>query len=104
MLETESDRIEMIRALGMGCRVVAAGGEADIVFDNLPASLDAPSGFRQSDRSISFTITTKDARKLGLERGVPVTVVDAEGNRSEFSVRDPQPDGTGMTLVELDAV
>jgi len=103
IIESEQDRIDMILALGMGYRARTAAGEVDVIFENGYVAMDAPSGFRQTDTTPSLTVTSRQAADLGLDmRGTPVTVIDPCGVRTDYAVRDPQPDGTGMSRIELE--
>ncbi len=102
--ETEEDRVAMVETLSMGFRARTLQGEVAAIFENGSILDGAPSGFQMADRSPTLTITSCQARALGMERGIPVTVIDPCGGPAEYCVRDPQPDGTGMSRVVLEAL
>lgn len=102
-LECEEDRVEMIEALSMGYRVRTSQGEVAAIFDNRSVLDDVPSGFQMADRTPVLTITSCQALGLGMERGMPATVIDPCGGTTEYCVREPQADGTGMSRIVLEA-
>lgn len=101
-METEADRRNLVETLSLGYRAKTTGDVVPVIFDNGHASVDVASGFRINDRSPAITMTEAQARALGLVRGGSLSIVDPVGDWTEYRVRDPQPDGTGMIRVELD--
>jgi hypothetical protein len=103
-MDSEADRQAMIRSLGACARVITSTGHADCVFDDQSVRQPADSGFEVAETSPQLTVTTAEAKRLGLNiRGASVAVEQACGDRKAFRVRDPQPDGSGMTIIVLDA-
>ncbi len=101
--ETEEDRIQMVQSLGMGYRAQTPSGSADVIFHDTHVSVDAVSGFRMSDHSPWLKMTTQQATALQLVKGAAVTIINPCGGWVQYRVRDPQPDGTGMSRIELDS-
>jgi hypothetical protein len=90
-METESDRLASIQALG-GQLVSAEAGPFWAIFDReYQESLDT------STRVPVLTARTSDAEQFIPRKGAAVTVAG-----KVYRVREHQPDGTGMTLVYLE--
>lgn len=101
-MDSEADRLAMIQSLG-GLSVRTERGTATAIFDNGHVGLPTESGFELTDRSPQLTLSTAEADRLGLVRGVVVEVLESCKEAARYTVRDPQPDGTGMSVILLDA-
>jgi hypothetical protein len=100
-MESEADRLASIRALGGQC-VKTELGTAPAIFDNGYVSTRSDLGFEQADVAPQLTITTEDAARLGLSQGTPLQVLEEGRSPMNFTVRLPQPDGTGVSVIILD--
>jgi hypothetical protein len=104
VLIKESTQRRMLKALGGSARARTDKGHTDCIFDDQSVRQPADSGFEVAETSPQLTVTTVEAKRLGLNiRGASVAVEQACGDRKAFRVRDPQPDGSGMTIIVLDA-
>ena len=102
-MESEADRLASIRALGGRLCVRTQQGTAPAIFDNGYVSMTSETGLEQADRSPEVTLTTRDAERIGITQGVVLDVIEEGRAPVTYTVRIPQPDGAGMTVVPLDA-
>lgn len=98
MLESEADRLEMVRAVGAGAKLTKDGVEYDVIFDNayvLAGDVE--------ERAPAANLRSSDvARAGGFPKGTLVEVFNPfDGTTTSYRVRRLEPDGTGMSLVVL---
>lgn len=92
-LETRVNAASMKRLAN--ARAYAVLGDFPVIFDK--ASAVAIDGTIDTDRP-QFQALDSDIAAHGIAHGTPVTVRDVA-----YLARNPRPDGTGMTLVLLEA-
>lgn len=97
-METESDRLAAIQALG-GQLVTTDTGSFWAIFDNNHVTVQSDTGHQQDDSAPQLTMRTSDAERAGLQKG---TILKLLKSGALFVVRDAQPDGTGMSTIILD--
>jgi hypothetical protein len=89
-METESDRLASIQALG-GQLVHTETGQFWAIFDrNYLESVETET------KAPALTARTSDAEKYAKAKGTSVTI-----GTEVFTVRRHEPDGTGMTVIYL---
>jgi hypothetical protein len=94
MFESDADRLAMIRALG-GVVISTSYGTCDALFENAYVGVgDMP----VESTSPQLTVRSSDVDKFRLAAGLEVTV-DGEA----YIIRSVQPDGTGMTILGIEA-
>lgn len=90
MFESDADRLALIKSLG-GQLVRHQGGEFWAIFDN--DYQDVLNGMVEG-RGPALTVRTIDVQALAKEVVLPV-------NGTDYRIKRPEPDGTGMTLLLL---
>jgi hypothetical protein len=96
VIESAADRLAMIRAVG-GIRVSAERGTMDAIYDTADTAVEGPAVAIDS-YGPRLTARTSDVRRLGLADGASVTC-----EHGTFTVRAVADDGTGMSVVALEA-
>jgi len=91
-METESDRLEMIKSLGGLC-VRHVGGEFLAIFDNAYSGLSA-ADLEVEERGPRLTCRTSDV--IALRKDDALEVCNAT-----YRLARAEPDGTGMTVLVL---
>ncbi len=95
-MDTDADRLEMIKSLG-GRLVRTDAGVVYALYDAEGTPVDFE-GARGNSTAPQITARTADVLRLGINlRGASVTIDDRE-----YTVREHLPDGTGLSIVILD--
>ena len=96
-IESDTDRLEMIRAVGSGATLKVGSRCYEIIFDNehlLAGDVE--------ERSPVATMRSSDVARAELQKDTVVEVFNPlDDSRKNYRVRRSEPDGTGMTLVIL---
>lgn len=95
MFETDADRLAMIRALG-GVVISTAYGSLDGLFDDEFVSVGEMAPVDSSGPTL--IVRSSDAKTHALDQGIEISIDGAP-----YIVRGIQPDGTGMTRLQLEA-
>lgn len=94
-----------LQTLGDRARASTDHGQTDCIFDNGYVNQTADTGLQLGDRSPQITVTTSEAKRIGLDlRGKSLRLTVKDAQPVGYRVRDPQPDGTGLTIILLDAL
>lgn len=93
MYESDDDRLAMIRALG-GIEFIGPRGKFWAVFEQPAVAL--------GDLAVVTPAPQLTARTSDLERAAVVSGGTVRRNSVSYLVRQLLPDGTGMTVVDLD--
>lgn len=102
MIESDADRLATIQGLG-GQLVRTDRGNFCAILDSDFSSAGFSDGARVNSESPQLTCRTSDVKRLQLDEGAELdTLVD--GVASRYSVREHQPDGTGMSVLVLDQI
>lgn len=102
MLESDADRLASIKGLG-GQLVRAEGGDFYAIFDSEFSLASFTDGPGVSSSSPQLTCRTSDARRFGFIENGSSLELEIDGDTKHFTVREHQPDGTGMSVLVLDA-
>lgn len=93
MIESDADRLEMIRAVGgVECKVNKGAFQA--IFDNEFVESEAEPGVE--GRQPVLTCRTSDVGELEIRKGSHVTI-----GAEVYRVQRHEPDGTGMSRLVL---
>lgn len=96
MLASDADRLDSLRALGAVCFATEAGPLLGLFTrESVPIDIDDAV---LNDSSPQITCRTIDVQRLQLQRGARLT-----GTPGSFALRVHQPDGTGLSVLILDA-
>jgi hypothetical protein len=93
MFESDADRLALIRALG-GVVFDGPKGRFDAIFERAAVA--------QGDLAVISTTPQLTARTVDLERCGVQSGSLVRGTPGVFIVREPKPDGDGMTVAELE--
>ncbi len=105
MLIPDSTQRRMVIAAGAGTRVRCDKGEAYCIYDNAYASARSGMGMELADRLPRLSMVTCDVERLGLTvRNTVVEVAQRCRDPERYRIRNHEPDGTGISLVWLDAM
>lgn len=103
-MDSEADRLAIIESLGGCARAVTSSGHTGCIFENGSIGQPTGTGLEIADRTPQITVTTLEAKRLGLDvRGALVRIEQPCVEPVDYSVRAPAADGTGMTVIELEA-
>ena len=97
MIESDADRLALIRALG-GQLVCFDGGQFWAVFDN-PSRDSSLSDLDIEGASPSLTALTSDVESL--RKDTALTFTDYAGRSVSFLIEKHEPDGSGMSRLSL---
>lgn len=98
-METDSDRLQLLRDHGGGATLKYGGVSYYVVFDN-----DFLLAGEVEERSPVATMRSSDVADAGLQKDSVAEVFNPfDGSRKNYRVKRFEPDGTGMTMVILKA-
>ncbi len=98
-MDSDADRLEMVRAVGFGASLKHDGRSFSVVFD-----ADFLLAGEVEERSPVATMRSSDVADAGLQKDSVAEVFNPfDGSRKNYRVKRFEPDGTGMTMVILKA-
>lgn len=101
MIENDADRLATIQGLG-GQLVRTDRGNFCAILDSDFSAASFSDGARVNSESPHLTCRTSDVKRLQLDVTGTVLDTQVDGETRRYSVREHQPDGTGMSVLVLD--
>ena len=101
VIETERDRVDLLRDIGQKA-TLNDKETVDVIYSDAFKSSD-PTGNGEVETEEPFALTTKKIAD-GIVHGDTLKVIDLDDEVVEFFVRGREPDGTGMVRLILSEV